>query len=60
MTNEDEDAFLNEATHAVADKWAQTGGEALTSEELHRLNDYLTEFFSVKIQLLKDKGNAST
>jgi hypothetical protein len=48
MTRDDDpfDDFLNEVTHVVHAAWTDAGGRALTSEELHQLNDLLTAFFA--------------
>ena len=43
MTPEQQDEFLNDATHAVADELAAYGIELLNSQ-LYRLNDVLTAF----------------
>ncbi len=47
MTNEMFDHFLDDATHLVADAWAEIA-DPLTLDDLYRLNDALTEYFASK------------
>ena len=50
MNDDEFDEFLNDATHAVADLWAEVSGQTLTNakNELYDLNDLLTAFFEGK------------
>ena len=48
MTENEFDNFLQEACLSIHDLWTTAGGEELTSEELSRLNDVLTDFFERK------------
>jgi len=51
MTDEQlemQDQLLNDATHAAADEFAACGIE-LTTDELYRINDLLTEILNGRI-----------
>ena len=48
MTEDEFDNFLQESCLSIHDQWTTAGGEELTSEELSRLNDVLTDFFERK------------
>lgn len=39
------DAFLDDATHAVAELYHKASGKQIDDKDLYALNDLLTEFF---------------
>lgn len=46
ITNDQFDEFLNNVTHDIADAWQDSTGQILSIEDLYKLNDFLTTFFS--------------
>lgn len=50
MDEDEFDAFIDGATHAVADLFTRRfGGKILSIEDLYALNDALTSFFNGKV-----------
>jgi len=49
MNDDKFDEFLDNATHKVADMWADDYRQnTLSIEEMYEINDFLTQFFSSK------------